>query len=142
MADGSKDLRRWMILAPTPRGAGAVVRHLASVPGFDGGGHVGVAGKGSPHYWPLGVGLRRRRACSPDIRADRWFPPALDQARQEELKERCRNRPAPRASIWPTGIGRHAAVCLGPVQHFEPKQLCELAASLGFALAPRNVCQG
>ena len=35
------------------------------------------AGKGSPHYWPLGVGLRQGRACSPDIRADRWSPPPL-----------------------------------------------------------------
>ena len=34
----------------------------------------------------MGVGLRRGRTCSLDIRADRWFPPALDQAQQEELK--------------------------------------------------------
>ena len=78
-----KDLRRRMILAPAPREwalrqAQEVVRYPALGPGLDGGGHGGGAGKGSPHYRPLGVGLGRGRTCGPDIRADRWFPPALD----------------------------------------------------------------
>ena len=44
---GVKDLRRRMILAPTPREAGAVVRHAALGPGFDGSGHGVGAGTGS-----------------------------------------------------------------------------------------------
>ena len=42
----------------------------------------------------LGVGLRCGRACGPDIRADRWFPPALDQAQQQELKGAVEQPPA------------------------------------------------
>ena len=61
---GVKDLRRRMILAPTPR-AGKVVRHPAAGPGLDGSGDGGGAGAGPPHYRALGVGLR----LGPDIRA-------------------------------------------------------------------------
>ena len=34
------------------------------------------------------------RLCGPDIRADRWFPPALDRAQQEELKGAVEQPPA------------------------------------------------
>ena len=34
----------------------------------------------------MGVGLREGRARSPDLRADRGFPPVLDEAQQAELK--------------------------------------------------------
>ena len=47
----------------------------------DGGG----AGAGPTHHRPVGVGLRRGRACGPDIRAVRGFPPALDERQREEL---------------------------------------------------------
>ena len=80
-------------LTDTP-GAGKVVRHPAAGPGLDGSGDGGGAGAGPPHYRTLGVGLRRGRACGPDIRADRWFPPALDQTQQEELKGAVEQPPA------------------------------------------------
>ena len=70
---GVKDLHSG---SHTP-GAGKVVRHPAAGPGLDGSGDGGGAGAGPPHYRTLGVGLRRGRACGPDIRADRWFPPPL-----------------------------------------------------------------
>ena len=41
---------------------------------------------GPTHHRPVGVGLRRGRACGPDIRAVRGFPPALDERQREELK--------------------------------------------------------
>ena len=96
---GVKDLRRRMILAPTPREralrqAQEVVRHPAAGSGLDGSGDGGGAGAGPPYHRTLGVGLRWGRACGPDIRADRWFPPALDQAQQEELKGAVEQRPA------------------------------------------------
>ena len=59
-----------------------------------GSGDGGGAGAGPPHYRALGVGLRCGRACGPDIRADRWFPPALDQTQQEELKGAVEQPPA------------------------------------------------
>ena len=96
---GVKDLRRRMILAPTPRErererwytilllaqgwtAAATAEALARDP------------HGPAHHRTLGVSLRRRRTCGPDIRADRWFPPALDQAQQEKLKEAVEQPPA------------------------------------------------
>ena len=72
-----QDLRRRMILAPTPRERGAVVRHPALGPRLDGSGHGGGAGTGPAHHRTLGVGLRRGRAGGADLRADRWFPPPL-----------------------------------------------------------------
>ena len=95
---GVKDLRRRVILAPTPRERErwyAILLLAQSLPraatrGLDGGG----AGAGPPHYRTLGVGLWRGRACGLDIRADRWFPPALDQAQQEELKGAVEQPPA------------------------------------------------
>ena len=74
-------------------GAGTVVSHAAPGPGFDGSGRGGGAGAGSPHRWTLGVGLRRGRTCGPDFRADRGFPPALDEAQREELKEAVQQPP-------------------------------------------------
>ena len=56
---GTKELRRRMILAPTPRERGAVVRHVAAGPGMDGVGNGGGAGKGPPHHRTVGFILRR-----------------------------------------------------------------------------------
>ena len=58
-----QDLRRRMILAPTPREralrqAQEVVRHPAAGSGLDGSGHGGGAGTGPAHHRTLGVGLR------------------------------------------------------------------------------------
>ena len=62
-----KDLRRRMILAPTPWERERWYAHAAAGPGLDGSCHGGGSGKGSSHYWPLGVGPLGGRACSPDI---------------------------------------------------------------------------
>ena len=45
-----KDLRRRMILAPTPREREAVVRHVTAGPRVDGIGHGRGAGKGPSHH--------------------------------------------------------------------------------------------
>ena len=71
-----------------------MVGHPAAGSGLEGSGDGGGAGAGPPHYRTLGVGLRCGRACGPDIRADRWFPPALDQAQQEELRAAVEQPPA------------------------------------------------
>ena len=71
-----------------------MVRHPTPGPGLDGSGHGGGAGAGPTHHRTMGVGLRRGRACGPDIRAGRWLPPALDEAQREELKEAVQQPPA------------------------------------------------
>ena len=73
---------------------GAVVRQLAAGPRLEGIGRGGGAGAGPAHHRTMGGGLRCGRAQSPDIRADRWFPPVLDQAQREELKGAVQEPPA------------------------------------------------
>ena len=93
---GVKDLRRRMILAPTPRERERWYAILLLAQGLTAAA-TAEALERDPHTigrWALGVGLRRGRACGPDIRADRWFPPALDQAQQEELKGAVEQPPA------------------------------------------------
>ena len=106
---GVKDLRRRMILAPTPRERERWYAILLLAQGLTAAA-TAEALERDPHTigrWTLGVGLRRGRACGPDIRADRWFPPALDQAQQEELKGAVEQPPADSGHRnWPTGIGR------------------------------------
>ena len=53
-----KDLRRRMILAPTPREPGAVVCHLAAGPGLDVIGDGAGPGTGPSHHRAMGLGLR------------------------------------------------------------------------------------
>ena len=79
---GVKDLRRRMILAATPRERERWYAILLLAQGLTA---AAAALERDPHTLS-GVGLRRGRACGPDIRADRWFPPALDQTQREELK--------------------------------------------------------
>ena len=55
-----KDLRRRMILAPTPRERERWYAMLLLAQGWTAAATAEASGKGSPHYWPLGVGLRRR----------------------------------------------------------------------------------
>ena len=62
-----------------------MVCHPTLGPGTDGSGHGGGIGARHTHHRTLEAGLRRGRARGPYIRADRRFPPALDQARREEL---------------------------------------------------------
>ena len=91
---GVKDLRRRVILAPTPRERERWYAILLLAQGLTAAATAEALGAGPPHYRTLGIGLRRGRACGPDIRADRWFPPALDQAQQEELKGAVEQPPA------------------------------------------------
>ena len=76
---GVKDLRRRVILAPTPRERRYAILLLAQ-------GLTAAATAEALERDPHTIG-RWASAFGPDIRADRWFPPpALDQAQQEELK--------------------------------------------------------
>ena len=89
-----KDLRRRMILSPTPRERERWYAMLLLAQGWT---SVATAEalERDPHTigrW--GLGLRRGWSGSPDLRADRWFPPALDQAKQEELKAAVQQSPA------------------------------------------------
>ena len=89
----AKALRRRMILAPTPRERERWYAMLLLAQGLT----AAATAEGlerDPHTigrWASG--LRRGRTCGPDIRADRWFPPALDEAQQEELKEAVQQPP-------------------------------------------------
>ena len=97
---GVKDLRRRMILAPTPREREREVRWYTILLLAQGWTAAATAeALEGTHTDPHTIGrwassLRRRRTCGPDIRADRWFPPALDQAQQEKLKEAVEQPPA------------------------------------------------
>ena len=84
---GVKDLRKRMVLAPTPREralleAQEMVRHVAGDPGPDGISHGGGAGARPAHYRPfdklrMGRRLRRGRSRSFEFPADWGFPPPL-----------------------------------------------------------------
>ena len=92
-----KDLRRRMILAPTPRERERWYTILLLAQGWTAAATAEALARdphGPAHHRTLGVSLRRRRTCGPDIRADRWFPPALGEAQQEKLKEAVEQPPA------------------------------------------------
>ena len=77
-----RDLRRRMILAPTPRERWYAVWLLAQ--GWTASATAEALERDPQTIGPLrqaqeGVGLRRGWACGPEIRADRWFPPALTE---------------------------------------------------------------
>ena len=140
---GVEDVHRRLILAPTPRErtlrqAQGLARRLAAGPRLDRLGHGRGVGTGPPHNWPAGRRLRRGRACSLDIRADRWFPPALGETQQAELKAAVQELPE-RAGIelanWSLRQAQKeggAAVCLGTVRHrVEPQQLFDPVSSTG-----------
>ena len=91
---GVKDLRRRMVLAPTPRERERWYAVAAAGPGLDSSSHGGGAGAGPAHYRTVGRRLRRGRSRSFDFRADWGFPPALDQSQQEELKGVVQQPPA------------------------------------------------
>ena len=99
-----KDLRRRMILAPTPREralrqAQEVVRHVAAVPGLDGIGDGGGAGTGATHNWPFAK-LRWVAAFGEGGPRALIFEqtggslPPLHEAQQEELKGAVQQPPA------------------------------------------------
>ena len=86
-----KDLRRRMILAPTPRERERWYAILLLAQGLTAAA-TAEALERDPHT--IGRRPSARGACSPDIRADRWFPPALDQTQQEELKAAVQEPPS------------------------------------------------
>ena len=61
-------------------------------------GHGPGTGPGRSHDRQMGRRLWRGRACSLDIRAVRWFPPALGEGQQAELQAAVQRTPA-RAGI-------------------------------------------
>ena len=67
---------------------------MASDLGLDCSGYRRGTGTGPTYHRTVGVGLRRGRSCGPDIRADRWFPPALEAAQQAALKGAVQELPA------------------------------------------------
>ena len=79
---GEKDLRRRMILAPRPRERERWYAMLLLAQGWTAAGAAEALERDPHTIGPLrqaqeGLGLRGGRACSLDIRADRWFPPPL-----------------------------------------------------------------
>ena len=83
-----------MILAPTPRERERWYAILLLAQGLTAAATAEALERDPHTIGRWGVGLRRGRACGPDIRADRWFPPALDQTQQEELKGAVEQPPA------------------------------------------------
>ena len=86
-------------------GAGApgtrtVVRPVAPDPRLGCSGHRRSAGAGSPHHRKMVGRLRRGRAQSPDLRAFRGFPPALEEGQQAELKAAVQEPP----TKWGIGL--------------------------------------
>ena len=78
----AKALRRRMILAPTPRERERWYAVWLLAQGWT----AEALERDPTHHRPVGVGLRRGRACGPDIRAVRGVPPTLDERQREELK--------------------------------------------------------
>ena len=75
-----KDLRRRMILAPTPRERERWYAMLLLAQGWTAAATAEALERDPHTIGPFrqaqeGVGLRRGRACGVDIRADRWSPP-------------------------------------------------------------------
>ena len=131
-----KELRRRMILAPTPRERERWYAILLLAQGWTASATAEALERDPHTIGRWGVSLRRGRTCGPDIRADRWFPPALDQAQQEELRAAVQEPPGASGidlANWYWKVVRR--FCLGAVRHWvEPKQLCELAAPAGVCL--------
>ena len=94
-----RDVCRRLLLAPTPRER----ERWALGPGLDSLGYCGCVGKGSSHHRTVGRRLRRGRSGGLGVRAVRWFPPALGEAQQAELRGAVQELPGRRASAWPTG---------------------------------------
>ena len=123
--------------ADTP-GERTVARTVAPVPGPDRLGHRPGTGPGCSHHRQMGRRLRRGRACSLDIRADRGFPPALGETQQAELTGAVQKLPEMSGiemANWTLRQAQEesgAAVCLEAFRHWaEPQHLPELSAPLG-----------
>ena len=87
-------VRRRMILAPVPRERERWYALWLLTQGWTAQATAEALERDPTHHRTVGVGLRRGRACGPDIRADRWFPPALERAQQTALKGAVQELPA------------------------------------------------
>ena len=86
MADGCQGLASPDDSGANAQGTGALVRHLTAGTGLHSSSDGRSAGTGPTHHRAMGVGLRRGRACSLDVRADRGFPLALGETQQADLR--------------------------------------------------------
>ncbi len=71
-----KDLRRRMILAPTPRERERWYAIWLLAQGWAASATAEELER-APHHRTVGFSFRRGRAGGLDIRAERWFPPSL-----------------------------------------------------------------
>ncbi len=87
-------VRSRMYLAPTPRererwhALWLLCRDLTRL------GHRRGTGPGCSHQRQMGHRLQRGRSGGPDLRAVRWFPPALGEEQQAELQAAVQRTPA------------------------------------------------
>ena len=89
-----KDLRRRMILAPTPRERERWYAMLLLAQGLTAAATAEVLERDPHTVGALGRRLRRGRTHSVDVRAVRGLPPALGEAQQTDLKAAVQEPPA------------------------------------------------
>ena len=125
---GVKDLRRRMVLAPTPRERERWYAMLLLAQGLTAAA-TAEALERDPHTigrWAAAFG---EGPAALIFAADWGFPPALDQAQQEELKGVVHNRQPRGYRIGQLVLEGGSAVCLGALRRqLEPQQLPELPA--------------
>ena len=127
-------------------GKRTVARSVAPVPEHDRLGHRPCTGPGCSHHRQMGHRLQRGRSGGPDLRAVRWFPPALEEAQQAALSAAVQELPAKSGIVMANWTPRQAqeeggaAVCLGALQYQpEPQLLPGLSAPSGIRVqAPQE----
>ena len=96
----ARDLRRGMILAPAPRERERWYARWLLTQGWAAQATAEALERAPPHRRSMGRRLRRGRAQSPDLRAFRGFPPALEEGQQAELKAAVQEPP----TKWGIGL--------------------------------------
>ena len=91
---GVKDLRRRMILTPTPRERERWYAMLLLAQGWTAAATAEALEREPPHRRTVGCRLRQGRTHSVDVRAVRGFSPALGEAQQADLKAAVQEPPA------------------------------------------------
>ncbi len=82
------------VLGADAPGERTVARSVAALPGPDRLGLCPGTGPGCSYHRQMGHRLQRGRSGGPDLRAVRWFPPALREEQQAELQEAVQRTPA------------------------------------------------
>ena len=148
---GVKDIQRRVILAPTPRERERWYAILLLAQGWTAAATAEMLERDPHTIGRWGVGLWRRRPQSIDFRADWGFPPALEPAQQEELKEAVQQLPTTWGMELANWTLRQAqeegggAVCVGTIRYqHQPQRLPEVAAPAGIRLqeAEEAVAEG